>query len=81
MKTKIIDSEFRGFYGDSSPGTYSACKNNRVFVTNRDTLDGASSIYLQNTECINCNLAGLANYDEIYGVGTSACGDYNCTGL
>ena len=34
---------------------YSACKNNRAFGTNYDTIDGGSSIYLKNTECNNCD--------------------------
>ena len=71
MKTTIISSEFRGFYGNSGLGIYSSCSNNRAFSTNIDTIDGASSIYLKETKCNDCDYAGLAKFNEIYGVGTS----------
>ena len=71
MKTIISSSEFRGFYGGTGSGIYSSCSNNRAFSTNIDTIDGASSIYLKNSKCNNCDYAGIAKYNEIYGVGTS----------
>lgn len=55
MKTIISNSEFRGFYGDHGLGVYASCANNRAFRTNRDTLDGASSVYLRSTECTDCD--------------------------